>query len=209
MPSYPAHYNYGMPRIPQQYQRGYGGDMQAMQTMLAYLFANQDEQPPAPPQVQQDESNPYMAQPNRPSPAGLSSLGRFNDMVMRKSGELASRTAEGKAAVAGAKQEATERQRLVDSITHPPPAAPYSISPVPGRYGPGAVLSSRYGTGSEDFAPPGTEVHGTFGPEHMQFGQIGGADEARPISGDPLQTTYQQQMILDSIHKALGKKKAA
>ncbi len=156
--------------------------------------------------------NPYADQPNYPSPAGMSPKGRFNDMVLRKSAELASRLNDGKAAVEGAKQDQTERQRLVDSITHPAPAAPYSISPTMTRSGmPGSVLNSRYGTGSVSFAPPGTDVHGTFGPDHLPFGNIGeggpGAHEAQPSGGDPMQTTFQQQMIMDHINKALGRKR--
>lgn len=178
--------------------------------MLAYLMASRLEGGEGQSQSTEPQApiNPYNAQPFRPMPTGLSPLGRFNDMALRQSAALADRLKEGKEAVAGSLAESNERQSLVDAITHPPPTAPYSISPTMGPMGqPDAVLNSRYGTGSVSFAPPGTPIHGRFGPEGMQFGQIGGADEAQPTSGDPLQTTYQQQMMLDSIHKALGKKK--
>lgn len=192
--------------IPQQYQQGGGSMSPGFMSLLAYLLAGQGDQPQE--QAQQPErpfTNPYLGNPFRPSLPGLSPTGRYNDMVLRKSAEIADRASEGKAAVA----EAGERQRLVDSITHPPPASPYGISLTRGPTGqPGWVLSApRYGSGSVSFAPPGTEVHGKFGPEGMQFGQIGGKDEAQPTGSDPLQTTYQQQMIMDAIHKTLGKKK--
>lgn len=212
----PAPYHYGMPPIPQQYQQpGFGGNPQAQQMMLAWLLAHESENP----QPQQEMPpqgappvNPYYAQPFRPTPAGISPIGRFNDMVLRQSANIASRTADAKSAV----NETSERQRLVDSITHPPPTAPYSISPTMSPTGaPNPTLSSRYGSGGVSFAPPGSVVHGTFGPpgDRLPFGNIGeagpGAHEGLPSGDDPMQTTFQQQMILDAIAKATGKKKAA
>ena len=204
--------------IPSQYQQGYGGGIPAgLQSLLAYLTAHASDQDQG---GQPDEPSPrdiYQGQISRelspPSPMGLSPIGRFNDMVLRQSASLANRAKDGREAVKSSLDESNERQRLVDSITHPPPTSPYTITtgkyqeiPEPGSMQP-ANLKSRYGTGSVSFAPPGTEIHGRFGPEGLQFGQIGGADEAQPTSGDPMQTTYQQQMMLDAIHKTLGKKK--
>jgi len=209
MPAYPSQF----PPVPQQYQQA---NPQSLQMLLAYLLAQQAEGGQQPQMAPVNENisaplNPYNAQPNRPSPAALSPLGRFNDMVLRQSAQLAGRTADAKSAVS----EGRARQQLVDAITHPPPAAPYTIarpdvdisgtsdfSTAP------ATLQSRYGKGGVSFAPPGQPIHGRFGPEGLQFGQIGGAGEAQPTSGDPSQTTFQQEMIMDSIAKALGKKKA-
>ncbi len=179
--------------------------------LLAYLLAAQQEQPQQEAIPQGPPTNPYSTQPNRPTPAGISPLGRFNDMVLRQSANIASRMSEGKEAVSQAKQEANDRQRLVDSITHPPPTAPYTIarpdvditstqdfSNAP------ATLQSRYGTGSVSFAPPGTEVHGRFGPDKLPFGPVVGEGGILPPSDNE---TYQQQMIMDSIAKTLGRKK--
>lgn len=217
--NYPSHYGYGFQPIPQQYQQnpwqgggmmgGGMGNPQGIQSILAYLLAMQGGQQQQPQQEmpQGQTTNPYMDQPFRPTLGGLSPLGRFNDMALRQSASIANRAADGKQAVA----ESTERQRLVDSITHPPPMAPYNIQQLPDSSGmgiPPALLNSRYGRGSVSFAPSGTQVHGTFGPDNLPFGQIGGPMEGQPLAGPTdLQSTYQQQMILDSISKALGKKK--
>lgn len=206
-------YYYGARPIPQQYQQPQAGgnSIQNLLPLLAYISAMRSEGGEQPVDTGMPSlRDTYQANIglNPPAPAGLSPLGRFNDMVLRQSAALSSRTADGRAAVEGKKQEQSDNQRLVDSITHPAPTAPYSISPTMSPTGaPNAVLSSRYGTGSVSFAPPGTDIHGKFGPEGLQFGQIGGAGEAQPTSGDPMQTTFQQDMIMDSINKALGKKK--
>jgi len=198
-----------MQQFPPQYGGGVGGygmqNPQSLQMILAYLLAQQQQgNQEQPAQPMGEPVNPYLAQPNRPTLPGLSPLGRFNDMALRQSANLATRLSEGKQAVA----ESNERQRLVDAITHPPPAAPYDLVRSTGPGQQPAILSSRYGTGNVTFAPLGTEVHGRFGPEGLPFGQIGGPHEAQPLPGeDPLQTTFQQQMIMDSIHKALGRKK--
>lgn len=176
----------------------------SLQMILAYLMAQQQEAPQGQEQPVGAPANPYLAQPLRPMPTGLSPLGRFNDMALRQSANLANRLEDGKQAVS----EGEERQRLVDSITHPPPMAPYSITPAMTPTGSGADLFSRYGTGSVRSLPMGSVPHGTFGPDMLPFGTIGGPHEAQPLQGtDPNQETYQQQMILDSIHKALGRKK--
>lgn len=216
MPQYPAYYGHSFQPMPPQYAgsygQGYGGygqaNPQSLQMILAYLLAQQQEQPQGQEQPMGEPTNPYLGQPLRPMPTGLSPLGRFNDMALRQSANLANRLEEGKQAVS----EGKERQRLVDSITHPPPTAPYSISrpamdagPTPNAAMAPAFLNSRYGTGSVTFAPPGNVPRGTFGPDNLPFGQIG---DPHPLAGtDPEQTTYQQQMIMDSIHKALGRKK--
>ncbi len=220
--SHPSYYDYSRQPMPEQYfppQQQQGGMPSNIMQILAYLAAQQQEQTQDPestgalPNVERSLGNPYFTTPNRPSPTGLNPVGRFNDMVLRKSAELASRLNDGRAAVEGAKQEQTERDRLVQAITHPAPTAPYNISSTAtgtGEQYPNGepmALQSRYGKGSVSFAPPGMPVHGTFGPEHMQFGGIGGAGEAQPTSGDPLETTYQQQMILDHINKTLGRKR--
>lgn len=237
MAQYPSYYPHSFQQFPQGYQGGYGqggygqqgyggmgqGNPNSLQMILAYLLAQQQEQPQGQEQPSGDPTNPYLLSPFRPMPTGLSPLGRFNDMALRQSASLANRLADGKQAVA----ESTERQRLVDSITHPPPAAPYSISPAMTPMGGGADLFSRYGTGSVRIGPPGIVPHGTFGPDNLPFGQIAPppienltnyADTiaaaknrnihgAQPLGDNPNQETYQQQMILDSIHKALGRKK--
>lgn len=187
---------------------------QALQMILAYLMANQADGGQQLQGMQhslgggaemEHPDNPYLGQPNRPSLTGLSPVGRYNDMVYRQAGRLANNLADGKQAVA----ENTERQRLVESLTHPAPAMPYHIQQLPSS-APGAapaLLNSAYGKGSVSFAPPGSAPHGTFGSDGLPFGTIGGAHEAQPIEGDPAQTTYQQQMIMDSIQKALGRKR--
>lgn len=217
MPQYPSYYPHSFQQFPPQYGGGYGqggygqqyggaGQMNpnSLQMILAYLLAQQQESPTSAPPAESAAapSNPYLSQPFRPMPTGLSPLGRFNDMALRQSANLANRLEDGKQAVS----EGKERQRLVDSITHPPPMAPYSITPAMTPTGSGADLfSPRYGTGSVRSLPMGSVPHGTFGPDNLPFGQIG---DPHPLAGtDPEQTTYQQQMILDSIHKALGRKK--
>ena len=210
----PSSWLYGNQSLPIMSQ---GGIDPRMMSFLAYIYASRMEGGEGqPPQSTEPEApiNPYNAQPFRPMPTGLSPLGRFNDMALRQSAALADRLKEGKDAVSASLKDSNDRQSIVDAITHPPPAMPYSITSAADQgtgeqsfpNGAPMQLRSRYGTGSVSFAPPGTEVHGRFGPEGLQFGQIGGKDEAQPTSGDPMQTTYQQQMMLDSIHKALGKK---
>lgn len=209
---YPAHYGYGAQQLPDRYQppqQQMSGLPPQLLQQLAYLLASRSEQEPdAQAPFQEPSQNPYLSQMNRPTLPGLSPLGRFNDMALRQSAALATNLQDGQEAVAGSLAQSNERQRIVDSITHPAPMAPYSISPTMTPTGaPSAVLNSRYGTGSVSFAPSGTQVHGTFGADNLPFGEIGGPNEAQPIAGDPEQTTFQQQMIMDSVAKALGKKK--